>query len=95
MNYKIFYGARPKLTDRDKSMFSRNGYRCDTLLQNRKGMPVVISRSTDQGPVIWKVEHDFSCVLFGTRKEAMAYCEGRFLDLEGRPLTGKGTAANV
>lgn len=76
-------------------MFSRNGYRCDTLLQNRKGMPVIISRSTDQGPVIWKVEHDFSCVLFGSREEAMAYCEGRFLDLEGRPLMGKGAVANV
>lgn len=95
MNYKIFYGAGPKLTDRDKSMFSRNGYRCDTLLQNRKGKPVVISRSTDEGPVIWKVEHDFSCVLFGTREEALSYCEERFLDLEGRPLNGKGVAANV
>ena len=52
MYHKIFYGAGPKLADRDKPMFSRNGYQCDTLLQNCKGKPVVISRSTDSGPVI-------------------------------------------
>lgn len=95
MYHKIFYGAGPKLADRDKPMFSRNGYQCDTLLQNCKGKPVVISRSTDSGPVIWKVEHDFSCVLFGSREEAMACGESRFFDLEGRTLIGKGAAENV
>ena len=95
MRHKIFYGAAPKFSDKDKAMFFHNGYQCDTLLRNRKGAPVVTSHSTDQWPVIWKVEHGFSCVLFGTREEAMAYCEDRFLDLEGRPLTEKGAAANV
>ena len=56
---------------------------------------MVISRSTDSGPVIWKVEHDFSCVLFGSREEAMACGESRFFDLEGRPLIVKGAAENV
>lgn len=93
MRYKIFYGTAPKFSDRDKAMFSHNGYRCDTLLQNCKGMPVVISHSTDQGSVIWKVEHGFSCVLFGTREEAMAFCRERFFGLDGRPL--EGAMANV
>lgn len=95
MRYKIFYGAKPKFTDSDRAMFSRNGYRCEALLQNHKGMPVAVSRSTDPGPAIWKVEYGFSCILFGTREEAMTYCRERFLDLDGRPLSKKGAAANV
>lgn len=93
MKYKVFYGAAPHLTDSDKAMFSRKGYRCETLLQNHKGMPVAVSRSTDPGPAIWKVEYGFSCILFGTQDEAMAFCRERFLGLDGRPL--KGAVANV
>lgn len=80
MKHKIFYGNKPKLTAKDKPLFSRGNYECKALLKNRKGEPVAISQSKDLS--IWKVEHNFSCVVFDTYDEVIAYCKGRFSELD-------------
>lgn len=86
MKYKFFYGAEPQFSDRDLQNFSRGGYVCKKLLQNRSGQPVVISQSKDEDAPIWKVEYGFSCLVFGTFDEAMAFCKGRFTDCNGREV---------
>ena len=83
---KIYYGTKPKFNDHDKKMFSRGNYECKEILQTRRGYPVVISQSKEKDCPIWKVEHGFSCVVFGTYAEALAYCKGRFCDLDGRTV---------
>ena len=84
MKRRIFYGMKPKLSRNDMDDFSRGDYKCHILLQTKRGSPVVISEHTDSG--IWKVNHGFSTVCFGTKAEALAYCKGRFLDLDGRAV---------
>lgn len=86
MTYKIFFGSKPKLSQSDRQMFSRNGYSCKTLLQTQKGMPVGISKSTNPDFPVWKVEHGFSCLVFGSYEQAMEYCHGRFYDLDGKAV---------
>lgn len=78
MRYKIYYGASPTFTDADKRDFSRGGYKCKALMKDRRNRPVVISQSKDSDLPVWKVEYGFSCVLFGTQYEAMAFCRARF-----------------
>ena len=78
MKHKIYYGSEPTFTNKDRANFSRGGYECKALLKDRKGRPVVISLSTDPDFPVWKVEYGFSCVVFGSYDEAMAYCKGRF-----------------
>ena len=82
MKFRIFYDLQPKLTAKDADSFSRGDYKCRILLQTRRGAPVVISEHKDTG--IWRVGHGFSTVVFGTKAEALAYCRGRFLDLDGK-----------
>ena len=43
-------------------------------------MTVSCNRELD----IWKVQHGFSTVFFGTRADALAYCKGRFCDANGQ-----------
>ena len=83
---KIFYGAEPTLIDADMRNYSRKGFECKALMKDKKGKPVVISQSTDKDFPIWKVEYYFSCVVFATYDEAIAFCRGRFCDLDGKPL---------
>lgn len=83
MRYKFFYGAEPKFSDGDLRNFSRGGYVCKKLLQNRNGQPVVISQSMNEAAPIWKVEYGFSCMVFATFDEVMAFCKGRFTDCNG------------
>ena len=78
MKRKIYYGTEPEFTDSDRNNFSRKGYSCKAVMKTRKGAPVVISQSEDPEFPVWKVEHDFSCIVFATYDEAMAYCKGRF-----------------
>ncbi len=78
MKHKFFYGAKPTYTDADKKEYSRGGFECRALMKDRKGAPVVISESIVPEFPYWKVEYGFSCVLFATRDEAMAFCERRF-----------------
>ena len=87
MKRNISYGIKPKLTANDKDMFSRGNYECHILLQNRKGEPVAISQNNDPDFPVWKVEYAYSCIVFGSYDEAMAYCKGRFFDLSGKPLS--------
>ena len=78
MKHRIFYGSAPVFTDADRESFSRNGYECRALMKDRRGLPVVISRSRDRDFPVWKVEYGCSCVVFATYDEAMAFCRGRF-----------------
>ena len=82
MRFPVFFGTKLKLSMNDVDNFSRGKYQCRILLQNKRGAPVVISEHKDTG--IWKVGHGFSTVVFGTKAEALAYCRGRFLDLDGK-----------
>ena len=90
MRFPVFFGTKPKLSIEDMDNFSRGKYQCRVLLQNKNGYPVVISEHKDTG--VWKVNHGFSTVVFGTKAEALAYCKDRFLDLDGRPFRNKETA---
>ena len=51
---------------------------CKALMKDRRNRPVVISQSKDRDFPVWKVEYGFSCVLFGSYEEAMAFCHGLF-----------------
>ena len=84
MRFPVFYGRTPKLSIKDVDNFSRGDYKCRVLLQTKRGAPVAISEHKDTG--IWKVTHGFSTVVFGTKAEALAYCRGRFLDLDGKAV---------
>lgn len=80
---RLFYGTKPKFTNRDKGMFSQGKYECKTILTTKNGEPVGISQNTDPNFPIWKVQHGYSSVVFATYDEAMAYCKGRFCNLDG------------
>ena len=83
---RIFYGPKPKFTDADRESFNRGKYECKMLLQNKGGQPVVISKCMEGDIRAWKVEYGFSTLVFATYEEALAYCRGRFFDLEGKAL---------
>ena len=84
MKFRIFYDRKPKLTTKDMDSFSPGDYKCRILLQTKRGQPVAITQHKDLD--IWRVQHGFSTVMFGTKAEAMAYCKNRFLDLDGRAV---------
>ena len=84
MRFPVFYGTKPKLSIKDMDNFDRGDYKCRTLLQTKRGAPVVISQHEDSG--IWKVQHGFSEVVFATKAEALSYCKDRFLDLDGKAV---------
>ena len=84
MKRRIFYGMKPKLSRNDMDDFSRGDYKCRVLLQTKSGAPVIISEHQDTG--IWRVTHSFSNMVFGTKADALAYCRGRFLDLDGKAV---------
>ena len=84
MKFKFFFGSKPKFSQQDRDYFSGKGYKCEMLLQNRKGEPVAISQHKDTG--IWRVSFGFSTVFFATYDEALAYCKGRFFDLDGKAV---------
>lgn len=83
---KLFYGMKPKFTKKDRGLFSHGKYECKTLLQTRKGEPVVISKCSNTDYPAWRVEHNFFCVVFNTYDEALAFCKGRFFDLDGKAV---------
>ena len=82
MKFKFFFGGKPKFSQQDRACFSDKKYKCELLLQNRKGEPVAISQHKDTG--VWRVSFGFSTVFFATYDEALAYCKGRFFDLDGK-----------
>ena len=84
MKFKFFFGSKPKFGQQDRACFSDKKYKCELLLQNRKEEPVAISQHKDIG--IWRVSFGFSTVFFATYDEALAYCKGRFFDLDGKAV---------
>ena len=78
MKYRFLYGGKPNISKLKTEDFSRGGYECDLLLQDKRGAPVAVSRHKELD--IWKVQCGFSTVFFGTKAEALAYCKGRFFD---------------
>lgn len=84
MRFKFFFGSKPKFSQQDTNHFSDQRYKCELLLQNRKGEPVAISQHKDTG--VWRVSFGFSTVFFATYDEALAYCKGRFFDLDGKAV---------
>ena len=84
MRYPVFYSMKPSLSMMNVDNFSHGDYKCHVLLQTKRGAPVVISQHKDTG--IWMVGHGFSTVVFGTKAEALAYCKGRFYDLDGQAV---------
>ena len=84
MKYRFFYGTKPDIRTLRPRDFSGKGYVCDLLFQTRRGTPVTVScnRKLD----IWKVQHGFSTVFFGTRADALVYCKGRFYDANGQAV---------
>ena len=53
----------------------------------RLSLPIaIISQCKDEDIPVWKVEYGFSCMVFGTFDEAMAFCRGKFTDLDGREV---------
>lgn len=90
MKFRLFYNKKPKLSVSDIDTFSGNEYVCHFLLQAMSGKPVTILQSADPDLGIWRVQHGFSCIYFGTYAEAMDYCRERFCDLSGKRLKKRG-----
>lgn len=81
---KIFYGTKPKFSPQDRKMFSHGKFECKMLLQKQDGKPVAVSQCKDDEHPFWRVDYGFSSLFFKTYDEAMAYCKGRFVDLDGK-----------
>ena len=86
MMYKFFYGSRPKFSPEDRKLFSRGKYECKALFQKQDGKPVIISQCKDTEYPSWRIDYDFSSIFFATYDEVMAYCRGRFVDLDGKAV---------
>lgn len=84
MKLNFFYGKQPGIKNFNPRDFSERAYDCHALFQNKRGMPVAVSRHKEND--IWKVQDGFSAVFFGTKAEALAYCRGRFFDEDGRAV---------
>ena len=84
MKFHFFYGRSPKLSQQDKDAFSGNGYKCEFLLQNKKGQLVSISHNEAQN--VWRVAYGFSTMYFDSYAKAMEYCNGRFFNLDGKQV---------
>ena len=84
VKYRFFYGMKPDIRNLKPRDFSGKGYACDLLLQTRRGTPVTVSCNRELD--IWKVQHGFSTVFFGTRADALDYCKGRFCDANGQTV---------
>ena len=82
IKHKFYYGSAPKFTKEDKKSFSRKGYECKALLRDRRGGPVAILQNTDPKFPICKVEYGFSCVVFASYDDALAFCKDRFGEQE-------------
>lgn len=84
MRHKFFYGIEPGIKNFSPKDFSERDYDCHIIFQNKRGMPVAVSRHKKMD--FWKVQNGFSSVFFGTKAEALAYCRGRFLDADGKAV---------
>lgn len=82
MKHKIIYGGDEKLSQEDRHLFSRGDYVCKALMQTKDGKPVVISQHKSD-PSKCKVEYGYSCLGFTSLDDALHYCIGKFLGVEG------------
>lgn len=60
MRFKINYGGKPTY---DSKNFSRGKFECKAVFRTKKGMPVVVSHSTDPAYDYWKVAGIFALYL--------------------------------
>lgn len=84
MKLNFFYGKKLGIKNFNPRDFSERAYDCHALFQNKRGMPVAVSRHKEND--IWKVQDGFSTVFFGTKEEALAYCRSRFFDEDGQAV---------
>ncbi len=84
MRRKLFYGLKPSIKNLTPGDFDQRDYDCHILFQNKRGMPVAVSRHKEKD--FWKVQNGFSTMFFGTEAEALAYCKGRFFDADGQAV---------
>ena len=84
MKHRFFYGTKPSVNSYSPKDFSQKDYECGLVFQTTHGAPVVVSRHKSLD--IWKVQNGFSSVFFGTKAEALAFCNGRFLDAYGQAV---------
>ena len=89
MKFKFNYSKKSPLSAKDAKNFSKGNYECQFLMQTMKGQPVAIFQNTDNG--VWKVQHGFSTMFFGTYEEAMVFCRKRFCEI---PDMKEGTIGN-
>ena len=84
MRHKFFYGMKPGIKNFSSKDFDQRDYDCHVIFQNKRGMPVAVSRHKTMD--FWKVQNGFSTVFFGTRADALDYCKGRFCDANGQAV---------
>ena len=84
MKFKLFYGQPPKLSEKDADLFSDDDYTCCALFRTRWGKPVIVAQHKTMD--LWAVRYGFSTIVFATKAEALAYCRGRFYDLDGKAV---------
>lgn len=65
MRHKFFYGIEPGTKNFSAKDFSERDYDCHIVFQNKRGMPVTVSRHKKLD--IWKVQNGFSAVFYGTK----------------------------
>lgn len=70
MRFTINYGGKSTCNHKD---FSRGKFECKAVFQTRKGMPVVVSHSTNFAYNYWKVEYDFGCMIFAEYQDALDF----------------------
>ena len=56
---------------------------------------MVISQSIYPDLPVWKVEHEYSRVVFANYEEAMAYCKGRFSPMKKRRIPWKESVTTL
>ena len=83
MRLNIYYGAEPRIMNANKHDFDRGNYECALVMRDQKNNPDIVSRSKDPDLPVWKVECCFSCCVFLSRAEAMAFCEKRYRRMKG------------
>lgn len=83
MRFNVYYGAERRITNADRHDFDRGNYECALVMRDSRDNPVIVSRRKDPGFPVWKVECGYSCFIFLSKAEAMAFCEERYKPARG------------
>ena len=81
MNYRIFHGGKPVFNRKD---YDTKHYDCVSVFYTNKERPVLLSRHKTENR--WKVQYNFSTVIFNSYADAMDFCKARFYDKNGDRL---------